>query len=70
MKNEIYPQTQNGTIPATSDNNVRSMGKVPKQKPRKPNRILFPNNNEQKHIRNTCKIAFTNSQEVGETPKP
>ena len=35
------------------------MEKVPIQKLRKSNRILFPNNDEQKYIKNTCKIPFT-----------
>ena len=48
-KTEIYSQTQNWTTPETSSNNVHNMGKVPTQKPRKPNRICRSMNKQELH---------------------
>ena len=67
---EIYSQTQNGTTPKTSSNNVHNTEKVLVQKPRKPNRILFFNNKKQKHKRNPNKFLQQTHKGFGVAPKP
>ena len=46
------------------------MGKVLAQKPRKPNRILFPNNIEQKYLRKPNQFPPQTHKRLDVAPKP